>query len=157
MRNHWLGPLVALATLIGFTACAVAAPPSAGEQAIEYRHSVYHVIAWNVGPMSAVIKGKIPYDAAAFASHAARVAMMTPMLLEGFTPDSNIAGKTHAKPAGWTDRATFENLLKKLVARSATLADVAQGGDLATIKPAFNDLVQVCKDSHDKFREKDED
>ncbi|HXQ64645.1 MAG TPA: cytochrome c [Steroidobacteraceae bacterium] len=157
MRNHWFGPLVASAILAAVTSGAAAAPPTAGEQAIEYRHSVYHVIAWNVGPMNEMIKGKIPYDPATFAKHAARVAMMTPMLLEGFPPDSNIAGKTHAKPGVWTDRATFENLLKKLETRSATLADVAKGGDLAKVKPAFNDLLQACKDCHEKFREKDED
>jgi len=79
------------------------------------------------------------------------------MLLEGFPPGSYIAGKTHAKQTVWTDRAAFEDLLKKLEARSSTLAEVAKGGDLAKVRPAFNDLVQVCKDCHEKFREKDED
>jgi dimethylargininase len=57
----------------------------------------------------------------------------------------------------FADRAEFEDLLKKLEARSATLADVAKSGDLAKIKPAFGDLLQTCEDCHKKFREKQED
>jgi cytochrome c556 len=157
MPSYWLAPLASLIALGGLTGSAVAAPPSKAEHAIAYRHAVYRVIAWNVGPMGAAVKGKIPYEAAEFASRAARVAALVPMLREGFPPDSYIAGKTHAKQAVWTNRAEFEELLKKLETRSAALADVAKGGDLVKIKPAFGDLVQTCDDCHKKFREKDED
>jgi cytochrome c556 len=157
MRKHRNGLLAALIALGALAGHAAAAPPSKAEQAIEYRHAVYHVIAWNVAPMGAAVKGKIPYDAAVFARHAARVALLTPMLLEGFPPDSYVAGKTHAKQAVFTNRAEFEELLKTLETRSVTLADVAKSGDLTKIKPAFADLVKTCDDCHKKFREKDED
>jgi len=157
MRNHWLGSSVALAALAGLCASAAAATQSPAEQAIEYRHSVYHVIAWNVTPMAAAVRGKAPYDPAAFAYHANRVALLASMLLEGFPYNSYVAGKTHAKPEVWSNRAAFEDLLKKLESRSATLAEVAKSGDLEKIKPAFNDLAQTCADCHKQFREKLED
>ncbi|HUO96946.1 MAG TPA: cytochrome c [Steroidobacteraceae bacterium] len=146
--------LAALAALAA--ASAPAAPPSKAETAIHYRHSVYHVIEWNVLPMGDAVSGKIPYDKEAFAMRAARVALLTPMLPEGFPEGSYIAGKTDAKPDIWKNRPEFDELMKKLAAKSAALADVAKGGDLATIKPAFNDLMKVCKSCHEKFKKKDD-
>ncbi|MBS0373390.1 MAG: cytochrome c [Proteobacteria bacterium] len=139
---------------LGFAAVAVAhgAPHSKAEEAIDYRHSVYHVIAWNVHRMGAQVEGKAPFDKDAFAVQAARVAMLAPMLPEGFPEGSYVKGKTDAKPEIWQNRAEFDELMKKLAARSATLADVAKSGDLAKIKPAFGDLTQACKNCHDKFK-----
>lgn len=146
--------LVALAALLAVPASA--APESKAEQAIRYRHSVYQVILWNVRPMGEAVDGKIPYDKDAFATHAARVAALTPMLPEGFPEGSALAGKSAAKPEIWKNRAEFDELMKKLAAKSAALAEVAKGGDLAKIKPAFTDLTQVCKSCHDKFRAKED-
>jgi cytochrome c556 len=145
--------LVALTLLVAATASA--APKSKAEQAIHYRHSVYHVIEWNIHKMDDVIDGKVPYDKDAFASQAARIAMLAPMLPEGFPEGSYIKGKTDAKPEIWTNRAEFDDLMKKLALKSAALADIAKGGDLAKVKPAFNDLTQACKNCHDKFKNKD--
>jgi cytochrome c556 len=148
--------LMVLAVLLAAAATAHSAPPSKAEQAIDYRHSVYHVIAWNVHKLGDVVEGKAPYDKDAFALQAARVAMLTPMLPEGFPEGSYVAGKTEAKPEIWKQRAEFDELMKKLATKSAALADVAKGGDLAKAKPAFNELTQVCKSCHDKFKKKDD-
>ena len=147
---------IALATLLAATATAAAAAQSAAERAIHYRHSVYHVIEWNVALMAGAIDGKTPYSRDAFALQAARVAQLAPMLPEGFPDGSYVAGKTDAKPEIWKNRAEFDALMKKLAAKSAALADVARGGDLAQAKPAFSELTQVCKSCHDKFKKKDD-
>ncbi len=142
--------LILLAALA--SASAAADPPSKGEEAIEYRHSVYHVIRWNVRKMDAVIEGKVAYDKDAFATEASRVAVLATMLPEGFPEGSYIEGKTHAKPEIWTHRAEFDELMTRLAQKSAALADVAQGGDLAKVTPAFNELAKACKYCHDKFK-----
>jgi cytochrome c556 len=148
---------IALATLLAVAAAAAhSAPPSKAEQAIDYRHSVYHVISWNVHKMGDAVDGKVPYDKDAFALQAARVAMLAPMLPEGFPQGSYLKGKTEAKPDIWTNRAEFDELMKKLAAKSAALADVAKGGDLAAVKPAFGELTRVCKSCHDKFKAEDD-
>ena len=131
------------------------APASKAEQAIQYRHSVYHVIAWNMSAMGAAVAGKIPYDKDAFLKHATRVALLAPMLPEGFPAGSYVAGKTDAKPAIWEQRAEFDELMRKLAAKSAALAETAKDGDLDAIKPAFNELGQACKNCHEKFRKDD--
>lgn len=151
MRKLML-PFVAVAVaMLGATA-AVAQQPTKAEQAIKYRQSVYQVILWNLGPMAGAVQGKAPYDKDAFAKQAARVATMAPMLAEGYPKDSFVAGKTRAKQEIWANWAEFQQLMQNFETKSATFAGVAQGGDLAQIKPAFGELTQTCKACHDKFR-----
>jgi cytochrome c556 len=148
--------LLVPAVLLAAAAAAHTASPSKAEQAIDYRHSVYHVIKWNVLRLGDAVDGKVPYDRDAFALQAARVAMLAPMLPEGFPEGSYVKGKTAAKPEIWTNRAEFDELMKKLAAKSAALADIAKTGDLGKAKPAFSELTQVCKACHDKFKAKDD-
>ena len=148
--------LIVLTALLAAAAAAHSAPPSKAEQTIDYRHSVYHVIAWNVHKLGAAVEGKVPYDKDAFALQAARVAMLAPMLPEGFPEGSYVKGKTEAKPEIWKNRAEFDELMKKLATKSAALAEAAKSGDLAKAKPAFNELTQVCKSCHDTFKAEDD-
>lgn len=149
-------------TAIAFLFIALALPlagaradsHSEAERAIHYRHSLYHVIEWNVTAMGDVIKGKVPFEPKAFAMHADRVRFLVPMVLEGFPPGSYVEGHTAAKPAVWSDRATFEKLLEKLGAKSVALADAAAGRDLGTITPAFNALKDTCDECHKQFKNK---
>ena len=100
----------------------------------------------------AVLDGKAPYDKDAFALAASRIAALAPMLPEGFPAGSYVAGKTDAKPELWKDPDEFARLMKDLATRSAALAEIAKSGDLAKIRPAFEDLTKACKACHKKFR-----
>jgi cytochrome c556 len=144
----------ALATVLLLTASgsAPAHEHSPAERAIEYRQSVYHVIAWNLAPMGAAMKGTAPYDKDAFALAASRIAALAPMLPEGFPAGSYVAGKTDAKPELWQQPTEFARLMKDLASRSAALAEIAKTGDLEKIRPAFNDLTKACKACHETFR-----
>jgi cytochrome c556 len=133
-------------------ASAAGQPLSRAEQSIKYREGLYQAIVWNFGPMSAAVQGKAPYDKDAFAKQAARVAVLTPMLAEGFAVESAIKGKSEAKPEIWQNKAEFDKLMQDLVTKSAALAEVAKTGDMAKIKPAFGETGQACKACHDKFK-----
>jgi len=126
--------------------------PSKGEQALKYRKAVYQAIAWNFGPMGAMAQGKIPYDAKEFEMRAQRVAALTPMLSESYSPESQSVADSKAKPELWSNRADFDAKMKTLVENSATLATVSRGGDLAKSKAAFLDTANACKSCHDKYR-----
>jgi cytochrome c556 len=95
---------------------------------------------------------KIPYDAAEFQKRAERVAFLTPMLAETYTPDTRSVEGSKLKPEMWANRADFDQKLKDLVDRSATLAQVSQAGDAAKSKAAFFDTANACKACHDKYR-----
>ena len=76
--------LIAASCALALSLAAQAAPPTKAEQTLKYRKSLYQVMAWNFGPMSAMAQGKIPYDAKEFAMRAERVATVAPMLSESF-------------------------------------------------------------------------
>ena len=126
--------------------------PSKGEQLLKYRKAVYQAIAWNFSPMGAMAQGKAPFDAAEFSMRAGRVAALTPMLAESYAAESQGVAGSKAKPELWTNRADFDAKMKDLVDRSATLANVAAGGDEAKSKAAFFDAANACKACHDKFK-----
>ena len=146
---------LAVPALILALACGAAqaqGQPSKGEQTLKYRKAVYQAIAWNFGPMGAMAQGKAPFDAAEFAMRAARVAALTPMLSESYSPETQAVGGSKAKAELWTNRADFDAKMKDLVERSAALATVAKGGDEAKTKAAFFDTANTCKACHDKYK-----
>ncbi len=147
-------PLLALvAASIALTGIAYAdGPPSKAEKILGYRKALYQVIVWNVGPMGAMAQDKVPFNASEFALRAGRVAELTPMLAESYSPDSKDVANSKLKPAMWTNRADFDAKLKDLVDRSAALAEVAKGGDPAKTKAAFFSMADTCKACHDKYK-----
>ena len=145
-------PLLLASTMFASTAIAESPPPSKGEQALTYRKSVYQVIVWNFGRMSAVAQGKAPYDAAEFSRRADHVAALTPLLTEAYPPESQGVANSKLKPGMWSNRADFDAKLKDLIDRSATLASVAKDGDFDKSKAAFFDTANACKACHEKYR-----
>jgi cytochrome c556 len=126
--------------------------PTQAEKLLKYRKSVYQVILWNVGPLSAMAQDKQPFDAAVFARRAERVAQLTPMLGESYVPESRNVEGSRLKPEMWSNREDFDRKLATLVERSSVLAKTAQGTDPAASKAAFFDMAKACSACHDKYR-----
>ncbi|HEX9207350.1 MAG TPA: cytochrome c [Steroidobacteraceae bacterium] len=144
--------LFATSCALALSVAAQAAPPTKAEQVLKYRKSLYQVMAWNFGPMSAMAQGKMPYDAKEFALRADRVATIAPMLAEAFPPDSKGVANSELKPEMWANRADFDAKMKDLVDKSAALAAAAKTGDFAKSKAAFFDTGNACKNCHDKYK-----
>ncbi len=145
--------LVLVAASIALTGIAFAdGPPSKAERILAYRKAIYQVIVWNVGPMGAMAQDKVPFNAPEFALRSGRVAELTPMLAEAYSPESKDVANSKLKPEMWANRADFDAKLKDLVDRSAALAEVAKGGDPAKTKAAFFSMADACKACHDKYK-----
>lgn len=139
--------------LAGLLSPAVAqSPESPGAQAIKYRKSIYQVILWNLGPLSAMAQEKAPYDAKEFATRADRVNAMSYMLEEAYPPESQSGAETRAKPTIWQNRADFEAKLDALQRKSAELAQVSEAGDFGKSRAAFFEMANSCKNCHDEYR-----
>lgn len=123
------------------------------EDAIKYRQGVFDAMKWHFGAMAAMVKGKKDYDAKQFSHHAQSLALLSTMPEEGFIAGSD-KGKTSAKPEIWAQPDKFKQRMQALVDSTAELAHVAEGGDMARIKPAFGKVGMSCKGCHDNFREK---
>ncbi|MGK2911602.1 MAG: c-type cytochrome [Sphingobium sp.] len=60
--------------------------------------------------------------------------------------------KTDALPAIWTDRATFDGQMNRLVAESGKLLAAANGGDAAAIRAQVKATGATCSACHRQFR-----
>lgn len=146
--------MLLVAASIALTGAALAdSPPSKAEKILAYRKAIYQVIVWNVGPMGAMAQDKVPFNAPEFALRAERVAELTPMLAESYSPESKGVANSKLKSEMWSNRADFDSKLKDLVDRSAALAEVAKTGDPAKTKAAFFSMADACKACHDKYKE----
>jgi cytochrome c556 len=146
-----LARIAAVAVLASVAAAAVAQRKP--DEVIAYRRSAMTMIGWNFGPMSAMVKGKIPFDRVEFAQHAERIMVLAPQLLEGFAQGSDKGAETDAKPDIWTHFDDFKSKLHDLADESRALNDVARTGDEAKMKEQFKKLGGACKACHDKYKQ----
>jgi len=149
-----MSPKRLIAALIAACVATTAFAQMKPEVVIDYRQSVMTMIGWNFGPMVAMVKGKIPFDAKEFSRRADRVAFLAPQALEGFAEGSDKAKgiDTDAKPEIWTHFDDFKSKLSDLVNETKVLSEVAQGGDEARMKEQFKKVGGACKACHDKYR-----
>ncbi|MGB4947934.1 MAG: cytochrome c [Candidatus Competibacter denitrificans] len=133
---------------------AVQAAETKPEDVASYRQSVYNIIGWNFKPIGAMVKGEVPFDAAAVARHAQYVEMMSKAAPEAFAKGTGPSAvkKTEAKEEIWTKPAEFDSKMKDFQQEATKLAEVAKGGDQAAIKAQFGKTAETCKACHKEFR-----
>lgn len=138
---------------LGLLTAAQAASPKP-EEVVEYRQSVYNIIGWNFKPIGAMVKGEVPFDAAAVARHAQYVEMMSKAAHEGFPQGSgpDVVKDTEAKPEIWTKSSEFETKMKEFQQEATKLAEASKTGDEKAIKAQFGKTAETCKACHKEFR-----
>ena len=124
------------------------------EDVVQYRQSVYTIIGWNFKPIGAMVKGEVPFDAAAVARHAQYIEMMSKAAPEGFSKGTgpDVVKDTEAKPEIWTKATEFASKMKDFQQAAAKLTEVAKGGDEKAIKAQFGKTAETCKACHKEFR-----
>jgi cytochrome c556 len=122
------------------------------ERTLEYRQGLMNVFSWNMKAMGAMMKGKQPYDAAAFARHADDLAKAASLdILAGFPEDSD-KGETDALPDIWLDFEGFTAKLETLREASQKLSEVAAKGDKKAMGEALGKTGKACKGCHESFK-----
>lgn len=150
---------LAAAISLGLATTAVAyAQSMKPEDAITARRAYHRVIALNLGPLGAMAKGDIPFDAATFKTNSARMAAVSTMPILSYYPDGTDqdAGdvKTKAMPEIWLDWDNFKKKMETMQQEIAKLAEVGAGGDEGAMKAQVGATGKACKDCHDSFRNK---
>ncbi|MCG2633386.1 MAG: cytochrome c [Gammaproteobacteria bacterium] len=140
------------AAALGLCMTSVVAEGTKPEDVVEYRKSVFRVIAWNFGPLVAMVKGEMDYDPAEFTLRAERMAALSSQPLEGFLPDT-LVGDSEAKPEIWENWADFKAKMADLEEATSALAEASLSGDMKTIVPAFKATGGACKACHDDYKE----
>lgn len=142
--------VIAVAACIGAAGVASAQDARAAQQ-VKLRQSAYTVLGAQMGLMGAMASGRAPYDASTFRTASERAALMANYVPELF-PAGSITSSSKAKPELWQQSADFQRLMRDMQTKTATLVNVARGGDLEAIKPAFAATGATCKACHDKYK-----
>ncbi|MFM7276037.1 MAG: c-type cytochrome [Gammaproteobacteria bacterium] len=145
--------MIRRAILVATLALTPALAQAEKNPAIEYRESLMHLIGQNVGPMSAMMKCDIPWDAARLAGWGKDLkALSTLNAMRGFPPGSEGGD---AKPSIWSNMADFEKRMQDMQLEIDKLGDAAVGGDKAAIGAQMSAAGKACKGCHDEYKEED--
>lgn len=123
------------------------------EDVIEFRQGVYTVIGWYFGPLGAMAKGEMPFDAQVAARNAGIVADMSQVAPDAFVRGSD-AGETAVRPEVWSKSQDFAKVMDNFQQQAARLAEVAQAGDFNAFRAQVGETGKACKACHDDFRKK---
>ena len=125
--------------------------------AIKARQGEMQLRAFNAGPLFAMAKGDMAYDAALAAKLAGNLKLMLDLdngraWLKG-TDNQAYPSKTTSLPKIWTTYPEIGNYGKKYGSAVNDLAAVAANG-VDALKSKIGAIGKACKGCHDEFREK---
>ncbi len=146
------GTTLALAHKAHFTKSA-----RSPQNSYDFRVSAMTIYKWNLSPMGAMLKGKMKFDAKAFAESAEGLKMASSIkLLQGFPSKSseNELDDSNAKPAIWKNFEDFEAKFKNFQIEANALAEVAKKGNQNAIKAQFKKTNSSCSACHKKYKTK---
>lgn len=143
---------IATLTMAGILAAAPAAAPTP-QAAIAARQAGYKKMGAAMKALNEQLKGDAPAKDAM--AGAARTLAMTAREQARLFPagSGQTAGiPTDALPGIWTDRATFDAQMNRLIAESGKLMAVTNGGDLNAIRAQAKATGATCAGCHRQFR-----
>ncbi|MFM2399322.1 MAG: hypothetical protein RL341_1479 [Pseudomonadota bacterium] len=123
------------------------------EDAIKYRQSAFSVMGTHFGRIGAVVKGDVPFNAAAVTANAEIVAAMSKLPYTAFTAGSD-TGNTKAKPEIWKEQDKFNKAASDMQDAVGKMLVAARSGNLDDVKKTFGAAGQTCKACHDEYRAK---
>jgi len=143
---------LALAACAASCIATLAVAHNVEDKATEYRQGLMHVVGWNFSPLSAMVKGKMAFDAAEFSKRADRLVFLSDQVLEGFQKAPPKGVNTDAKPEIWTSFDDFSTKAKDFATEAKALGDIAKAKDEAKDKEQFKKLAGTCKACHEKYK-----
>lgn len=148
--------LTGIMTVTGTYAQNTPTPEQQAQSAINARKSVVRLFAFNMGPIGAMARGTMEFDAAIVERNARRIAALAPMLPEAFAAmdTRSFDLETEALPVIWDRFDEFQEKANNLINGANSLADVAASGNqMETIRAAGSLGRTYCGGCHEVFRE----
>ncbi len=152
MNRNAVAVASSLAVLVTFSA-AVLAQDMRPDRAIKYRQGIMQAQGWQMGVLSRMAKGEIPYNKDQAVRAASFVNELVKMPWEGFVPVSD-SGNTKAKAEIWKDKAKFDKYAQEVQAETPKLVAAANSGDIAQLRTAVGAVGKACNNCHDDFQSK---
>ena len=132
-----------------------ATPEQAAQVAVDTRQGLQKVMGFQMGPLGAMLKNKMPFDAAVAAKNTANIAALGSMQPDVFATDTRkFTLKTKAREGIWTNKSDFDAKSNDLVKAATDAAAAAKGGDKGATLKAVAGVGKACGACHDNFRDK---
>jgi cytochrome c556 len=149
--------LISLALAATLTTPLVFAKEASSEKqantAVDFRKAVLQLVRSNMGPLGAMAKGQIDYDADVITTNSLRIGQLALMMGDYFELDTRqFPVETDAKDVVWDEMDDFKSKTKDLINAAANLQRVALTKDDSNYRKAIGDLGSTCKACHDKFK-----
>lgn len=127
------------------------------EDEIKFRQSGMMFMRWNMGKIkNQVIKNPQTYNREQVITAANAIAAVADSNIEALFSPETVSGsgwkETRIKPEFFRQPAEVERLIQALKQETNELANVANSGDVQTIKEQFDKTFQACRSCHKKFR-----
>lgn len=155
MHKRLSRTFAAALALVGGAAIAADDPNVA---LIEARQGEMELRAYSVGPLFAMAKGDMPYDAKQAAALANNLVVLRQIDMgRAWAPDTGndkYPDETHALPEVWSTYPKVAEAGKEYAAAVDELAAVA-GNGLDALRSKIGDVGDACKGCHDDFREEE--
>ena len=146
-----------LAAAIAAAPFAAVAEDSPQDIALEARQGYFQMLGANMGTLAGMAKGDVAYDEAQAVLAATNINALSryvvPMHFIDGTSNADLADKTEALPAIWTDRAGFEEKFADLQKAADGIPEAVKGGQ-DKVGPVVQALGAACKACHDTYRAK---
>jgi cytochrome c556 len=161
MKRFAKSSLIALCALAPVTAILAQeagpqTPEQQAEQAVLTRQGLLKVMGMYMGPLGAMLKNKMPFDAAAAGKSAQHIGELGGMIPDVFAFDTRnkTSAKTKAQDGIWTNQADFKAKADDLVKAAAALQEAAKGGEKGATLKAAGAVGKACGACHDNYRNK---
>ena len=150
MRRKVLSACIVAALGVGYGAAAFSqAKP---ETLVKQRQAVMTLHWKYFGPLSAMARGRAPYNAEVVARNAAYLEALSTMPWSDFDPSTKNA-KSPALPAIFSEPAKFKQAQERYQSELAKLVALSKSGDEASVKAQIGVVDKACGNCHDNFRE----
>src|SRR5687767_7450957 len=151
MRTKLLTAALALAALGGASLEALAQAKPA--DLVKQRQAAMTLQGKYFGPIGAMMKGAVPYNADIVSRNATYLEALSQMPWDGFHPSTQ-SEKSKAKPSIYTDGPKVQAAIDSFQAATAKLGAAARAKDEAGVRAAFGAVAKGCGGCHDAYREK---
>jgi cytochrome c556 len=133
---------------------APATPEDQAKEAILMRQGLFKLMGWNMAPLGAMLRNKMPFDAAVAQKSAQRMEALSAMIPDAFTLDTRkfTSVKTGALEGVWGSKADFTAKANEMNKAATALSAAAKTGDKAATLKAAGALGKACGSCHDAFR-----
>ncbi|MEI8170575.1 MAG: cytochrome c [Rhodoferax sp.] len=150
MSHPFALSLLALTAALTLTACNEA-KDTHPDKPVTKRNAIFKQFTRTLEPMGLVARERQDYNKREFLASALELEKISTQPWPLFTADSNYP-PTHAKGDVWSKSGEFKTAQDNYLATVGALVKAAQGGDIAVIRPAVNDVQKSCKSCHNAFR-----